>query len=127
MLTPIQTCRPWLPASMPLHRLSSRSRKLPSPFCVGKSQAARRRKNLSRARISILRPSVITTSRNTGDAAEIREAQVRKQIARMHGWALALIPYSKPRWSGYLACKAEIRSSNSGRLRKLARHGSFRK
>ena len=35
--------------------------------------------------------------------------------------------YSSPRWSGYLACNALIRSSNSGRLRKLARLGSFRK
>ena len=40
---------------------------------------------------------------------------------------LTLFPYCRPRWSGYLACKAEIRSSNSGRLRKLARLGSFRK
>jgi hypothetical protein len=35
--------------------------------------------------------------------------------------------YSNPRWSGYLACNALIRSSNSGRLRKLARLGSLRK
>ena len=35
--------------------------------------------------------------------------------------------YSSPRLSGYLACKALIRNSNSGMPRKLARQGSFRK
>ena len=41
--------------------------------------------------------------------------------------ALMLFPYSSPRWSWYLACKAVIKRSNSGILRKLARLGSFRK
>jgi len=51
----------------------------------------------------------------------------KQQRDALHGYAPILFFYSNPRWSGYLACNALIRSSNSGRLRKLARLGSFRK
>ena len=35
--------------------------------------------------------------------------------------------YSKPRWSGYFACKELTRVSNSGMLRKFWRQVSFTK